>query len=114
LLPERLQQSKSTDEAHFEALTTALTMGFNKIEKLICSTSMAQDQAIVGTNAEKCFSTPPSITLAPTFGDANTSVMIVEQGFIAPDPVWDILWVNMADDEVIDIVLHVMKERQRK
>ncbi|MQL82536.1 hypothetical protein Taro_015016 [Colocasia esculenta] len=78
LLPERLQQSKSTDEAHFEALTIALTMGFNKIEKLIASTSMPQDQPTFGTDAEKCFSTPPSLTPARTFGDANASVMIVE------------------------------------
>ncbi|MQM12986.1 hypothetical protein Taro_045903 [Colocasia esculenta] len=28
--------------------------------------------------------------------------------------IWDILWGNMTDDEVIDIVLHVMKERQRE
>ncbi|MQM15699.1 hypothetical protein Taro_048651 [Colocasia esculenta] len=28
--------------------------------------------------------------------------------------IWDILWGNMMDDEVIDIVLHVMKERQRE
>ncbi|MQL92855.1 hypothetical protein Taro_025488, partial [Colocasia esculenta] len=85
LLPKRLQQSKLTDKAHFEALTIALTMGFNKIEKLICSTSMAQDQATFGTDAEKCFSTPPSLTPALAFGDANAFVMIVEQGFIAPD-----------------------------
>ncbi|MQM23083.1 hypothetical protein Taro_056144 [Colocasia esculenta] len=28
--------------------------------------------------------------------------------------IWDILWGNMTDDEVIDIVLHAMKERQRE
>ncbi|MQM13827.1 hypothetical protein Taro_046756 [Colocasia esculenta] len=90
LLPERLQQSKSSDEAHFEALTTAVTMGFNKIEKLISLTSMAQDQPTFGTDAEKFFSTPPSLTpasAAPAYGDANASVLIVEQGIIAPDPV---------------------------
>ncbi|MQM06732.1 hypothetical protein Taro_039561, partial [Colocasia esculenta] len=104
LLPERFQQSKSSDEAHFEALTTVVTMGFNKIEKLISSTSKYQDQPTFGTDAEKFFSTPPSLTpasVAPAYGDANASVLIVEQGIIAPDP-------------VIDIVLHVMKERQRE
>ncbi|MQM19531.1 hypothetical protein Taro_052536 [Colocasia esculenta] len=153
LLPERLQQSKSSDEAHFEALTTALTMGFKKIEKLISSTSMAQDQPTFGTDAEKFFSTPPSLTpapQAPAYDDANASILIVEQGIIVPDPamskllrfykewtckseaseshivltftndcslkwshIWDILWGNMTDDEVIDIVFHAMKERRR-
>ncbi|MQM21905.1 hypothetical protein Taro_054952 [Colocasia esculenta] len=87
LLPKRLQQSKSSGEAHFEALTSALTMGFSRIENLICSTSMAQDQATFGTDAEKCFSTPPSLTSVPAYGNASVSVMIVEHGFIAPDPV---------------------------
>ncbi|MQL90625.1 hypothetical protein Taro_023219 [Colocasia esculenta] len=87
LLPERLQQSKSSDEAHFEALTTASTMGFKKIEKLISSTSMAQDQPTFGTDAKKFFSTPPSLTPAPAYDDANASVLIVEQGIIVPDPV---------------------------
>ncbi|MQL76506.1 hypothetical protein Taro_008896 [Colocasia esculenta] len=227
LLPERLEQSKSSNEAQFEALTTAVTMGFNKIEKLISSTSMAQDQPTVGTDAENFFSTPPSLTpapAAPAYGDANASVLIVDQGIIAQDPVsvvpttvllsptslvknikcrddrqpgiydqsplrrldkalkkhtsyqrkkgkkamskllrfykqwtwkseaserqralveaflaeegyvdhnhtaltftnncslkwshiWDIVWGNMTDDEVIDIVLHAMKERQRE
>ncbi|MQM03081.1 hypothetical protein Taro_035855 [Colocasia esculenta] len=64
LLPKRLHQSISSGEAQFKVLTTALTMGFSRIEKLICSTSMAQDQAAFGTAAEKC-STPLSLTHAP-------------------------------------------------
>ncbi|MQL71434.1 hypothetical protein Taro_003748, partial [Colocasia esculenta] len=86
LLPERLHQSMSSGEAQFEALTTALTMGFNRIEKLICSTSLAQDQAAFGIAAEKCSSTSPSLTHAPTYGHASASIMIAEQGFIVPDP----------------------------
>ncbi|MQM14998.1 hypothetical protein Taro_047933, partial [Colocasia esculenta] len=35
LLPERLEQYKSCNEGHFEALTTAVTTEFNKMEKLI-------------------------------------------------------------------------------
>ncbi|MQL84742.1 hypothetical protein Taro_017249 [Colocasia esculenta] len=172
LLPERLEQYKSCNEGHFEALTTVVTMGFNKMEKLISSTSMAQDQPTVGTDAENFISTQPSLTpapAAPAYGDASASVLIVDQGIIAPDPamstlfkfykqwtckseaterqmalveafiaeegyvdhkhtvlnfinncslkwshIWDILWGNMTDDEVIDIVLHAMKVRQRE
>ncbi|MQM01543.1 hypothetical protein Taro_034296 [Colocasia esculenta] len=172
LLPERLEQYKSCNEGHFEALTTAVTTGFNKMEKLISSTSMAQDQPTDGTDAENFVSTPPSLTpspAAPAYGDASASVLIVDQGIIAPDPamstllrfykqwtckseaterqralveafiaeegyvdhkhtvlnfinncslkwshIWDILWGNMTDDEVIDIVLHAMKVRQKE
>ncbi|MQM08234.1 hypothetical protein Taro_041089 [Colocasia esculenta] len=104
LLPERLEQYKSCNEGHFEALTTDVTTGFNKIEKLISSTSMAQDQPTVGTDAKNFVSTQPSLTpapAAPAYGDASASVLIVDQGVIAPDP-------------VIDIVLHAMKVRQRE
>ncbi|MQL91410.1 hypothetical protein Taro_024024 [Colocasia esculenta] len=88
LLPERLQQSTSSNEAQFEALTTVVTMGFDKIEKLISSTSMAQDQPTFGTDAENFFSTPPSLThapAAPAYDDANAFVLIVDQEIIAPD-----------------------------
>ncbi|MQM17780.1 hypothetical protein Taro_050758, partial [Colocasia esculenta] len=90
LLPERLEQYKSCNEGHFEALTTVVTTGFNKMEKLISSTSMAQDQPTVGTDAENFVSTHPSLTpspAAPAYGDASASVLIVDQGIIAPDPV---------------------------
>ncbi|MQL91409.1 hypothetical protein Taro_024023 [Colocasia esculenta] len=87
LLLERLQQSKSSNEVQFEALTTAVTMRFDKIEKLISSTSMAQDQPTFGTYAKKIFSTPPSLTPTPAYDDAKASVLIVDQGIIAPDPV---------------------------
>ncbi|MQL84009.1 hypothetical protein Taro_016514 [Colocasia esculenta] len=90
LLPERLEQYKSCNEGHFEALTTAVTTGFNKMKKLISSTSMAQDQPTVGTDAENFVSTQPSLTpapAAPAYGNASASVLIVDQGIIAPDPV---------------------------
>ncbi|MQM09016.1 hypothetical protein Taro_041873 [Colocasia esculenta] len=92
LLPERLQQAKSSNEAQIEAFTTAVTMGFNKMEKLIRSSSMPQDQPTVGTDVEKFISTPQSITPAPAlaspkYGDANASALIVDQEIIAPDPV---------------------------
>ncbi|MQL96601.1 hypothetical protein Taro_029275 [Colocasia esculenta] len=92
LLPERLQQAKSSNEAQIEAFTTAITMGFNKMEKLIRSSSMPQDQPIVGTDAEKFISTPQSITPAPAlaspkYGDANAFALIVDQEIIALDPV---------------------------
>ncbi|MQM23418.1 hypothetical protein Taro_056482, partial [Colocasia esculenta] len=91
LLPERLQQAKSSNEAQIEAFTTSVTMGFNKMEKLIRSSSMPQDQPIVGTEAEKFISTPQSITPAPAlaspkYGDANAFALIVDQEIIAPDP----------------------------
>ncbi|MQL90898.1 hypothetical protein Taro_023514 [Colocasia esculenta] len=90
LLPKRLEKYKSCNEGHFEALTTAVTTGFNKMEKLISLTSMAQDQPTVGTDAENFVSTQPSLTpapVAPAYGDASASVLIVDQGIIAPDPV---------------------------
>ncbi|MQL92633.1 hypothetical protein Taro_025263, partial [Colocasia esculenta] len=48
---------------------------------------ISQDQPTVGTDAENFFSTPPSLTPAPAalaYGDANASVLIVDQGIIAP------------------------------
>ncbi|MQM21489.1 hypothetical protein Taro_054531, partial [Colocasia esculenta] len=89
LLPERLEQYKSCNEGHFEALTIAVTTGFNKMEKLISSTSMAQDQPTIGTDADNFVFTQPSLTpapAAPAYGDASASILIVDQGIIAPDP----------------------------